>query len=472
MAHPLFLRGRAVDAVARLSVSDKLTGEHAFDVSAAGLAELEVALEAAWGARRRMAELASFERRDILAHLAVRLGERRDEIAQVLAVEGGKPVSAGRGEVERACDTCRIASEEATRIGGELLPLDVTARTRDHWGAFRRVPVGVVACITPFNFPVNLVAHKIAPAIAAGCPFVVKPASTTPRSALILGELLAETRLPPEAWSILPCGREVAAALVEDPRVAFLSFTGSAEVGWGLRAKAGKKRVALELGGNAAVIVEPDADLDDAAARITLGAFYQAGQSCISVQRIYAHERVVAALVEKLVERARAIGSGDPRRDDTVVGPLISSHDAERILRWIAEAVHAGARLLTGGTRNGNVVAPTLLDRVPCASPLLREEAFGPVAVVAPYRDFEEALELVNDSRFGLQAGLFTRDIHKIERAWRELDVGGVIVNDTSSFRADVMPYGGVKDSGLGREGLRFAIEEMTEPRMLVVRRA
>jgi acyl-CoA reductase-like NAD-dependent aldehyde dehydrogenase len=334
----------------------------------------------------------------------------------------------------------------------------------------QRVPVGPCSFITPFNFPLNLVAHKVAPALAVGCPFVLKPASLTPVGALILGELLAETDLPPGAFSILPCTRAGADRFTTDPRLRLLSFTGSAEVGWALKARAGKKKVVLELGGNAAVVVDEGVDLDDAVARIVIGAFYQSGQSCISVQRIIAHSSVYDALRDRLVAATEKLVVGDPHQEATFVGPLIAEKEARRLERDIASAVAAGGRLLTGGRREGAVLWPTLLEDVPRTEPLVAEEAFGPVAVLSRFTDFEQALASVNDSAFGLQAGVFTRDLGRAMKAWDHLEVGGVVVNDVPSFRVDHMPYGGVKDSGLGREGIRCAMEEMTEPRLLILR--
>jgi acyl-CoA reductase-like NAD-dependent aldehyde dehydrogenase len=314
------------------------------------------------------------------------------------------------------------------------------------------------------------VAHKVAPALAVGCPFILKPASATPVGALLLGEILAETDLPRGSWSILPCSRDGADLFTEHPDLALLSFTGSPEVGWALKARAGKKKVVLELGGNAAVIVDEDADLEDAVERILVGAFYQSGQSCIGVQRILVHERVNEAFKRLLVERTRQLVVGDPRREETFVGPLISERDAQRLQEWIAEAEAAGGRVLTGGGRTGACLEPTLLEAVPRELRICTQEAFGPVAVLSTFASFDEALAEVNDSAFGLQAGVFTRDLYRAQRAWDELEVGGVVVGDVPSWRVDTMPYGGVKDSGLGREGVRYAMEDMTEPRLLVVR--
>jgi acyl-CoA reductase-like NAD-dependent aldehyde dehydrogenase len=350
------------------------------------------------------------------------------------------------------------------------MSLDVSARARGYTGMWKRVAIGPCAFISPFNFPLNLAAHKVAPAIAAGCPFVLKPASTTPVGALLIGEVLAETDLPKGAFSILPGKRQDADVLATDERFRLLSFTGSPEVGWDLKARAGKKRVVLELGGNAAVVVDEDADVEDAVARIVVGAFYQSGQSCIKAQRILVHERVYDDVRDRLVDATRKLKVGAPRDEDTFIGPLITEKDAERLESWIRSAVARGARLLCGGKRTGALLEPTLLENVPKDAEIVCKEAFGPVSVLSSFARFEDALQEVNDGAFGLQAGVFTRDLYKAQRAWDELEVGGVLIGEVPSWRVDNMPYGGVKDSGFGREGPRFAIEDMTEIRMLVIR--
>lgn len=468
--YPYYLANQPVFANADLPVNDKFSGEVVTRVAMAGDAVVDVAITRAVSALEPMRALAAYERRDVLAHCVARFTERRSELAEALCIEAGKPIRDSRGEVDRLIDTFRIAAEESTRMVGEVMPLDVTARARDYRGMWKRVPVGVCSFITPFNFPLNLVAHKVAPALAVGCPFVLKPASATPVGALIVGEVLAETSLPPGAFSILPVRGENAARFVEDPRIKLISFTGSPSVGWGLKQRAGKKRVLLELGGNAAVIVDADTDLDDAVTRIVFGAFYQSGQSCISVQRILVHRSIYDAFRDKLIVATRKLVAGNPRREDTFIGPMISEAEAARLDTWIREAVSRGAKVLVGGRRNGAMLDATLLENVPKDADVCAREAFGPVAMLSPFDDFDAALDEVNDSMYGLQAGVFTRDIYKAHRAWDRLEVGGVIVGDVPSWRVDSMPYGGVKESGQGREGVRFAMEEMTETRLFVLR--
>jgi len=387
-----------------------------------------------------------------------------------LCVEAGKPINDRRGEVTRLIETFKIAAEESVRLSGTYLPLDRSPRTRNYSAVWKRVPVGACSFISPFNFPLNLAAHKIAPALAVGCPFVLKPASLTPIGALLIGETLAETDLPEGAFSILPCHRQGARLFVEDERLKLLSFTGSPAVGWDLKARAGKKKVTLELGGNAACIVDSDADIEDAVSRIIFGAFYQSGQSCIGVQRILVQQSIYEVFKEKLVTAARALKMGDPKDETVFIGPLISEKEAIRLESWISRAQENNARLLCGGQRQGNLLSATLLENVATDEPVWAQEAFGPVAVLAGFDHFDEALDMVNNSKFGLQAGIFTRDIHKINKAWDTLEVGGIVVGDVPSWRADQMPYGGIKDSGLGREGIQFAMEDMTEIRLMVMR--
>ena len=470
--YPLYLNNKAVQPNTDLVVTDKYTGEVAFRTALATPDVIDEAIAGAVRAAEPMAKLASYEKRDVLTHCVGRFQERFDELAYALCVEAGKPIADAEGEVSRLIDTFRIAAEEAVRNYGEVQPLDISARAKGYMGMWKRVPIGPCSFISPFNFPLNLAAHKIAPAIAIGCPFVMKPASMTPLGAIIMGEVLAECDILPEgAFSILPASRDGADLFTTDERLKLLSFTGSPGVGWDLKAKAGKKKIVLELGGNAAVIVDKDADLDHALARIIFGAFYQSGQSCIGVQRIIIHADIYDRFRDMLVEKTKTLVAGDPKDRSTFIGPMISEKEAARLDGWIKDAVANGAKLLVGGKRDGAMLEATLLEDVDRGAKAYREEAFGPLAILSKFTDWDAALAEVNDSKFGLQAGLFTRDLHKVLEAWDHLEVGGVVVNDVSSYRVDNMPYGGVKDSGLGREGIRFAMEDMSEIRNLVIRR-
>ncbi len=469
--YPLYLANKAEQPNTDLAVTDKFTGEVATRVAMADAVMIDRGIAAAVAAAEPMAKMAAYERQAVLAHCVRRFTERQDELAHALCIEAGKPIRDSRGEVGRLIDTFRIAAEESVRMTGEVQPLDISPRARGYQGMWKRVPIGPCSFVSPFNFPLNLAAHKIAPALAVGCPFVMKPASRTPLGAIIIGEVLAETDLPPGAFSILPAHREGADLFTTDDRLKLLSFTGSPDVGWDLKARAGKKKVVLELGGNAAVIIDKDADLDDAADRTVFGAFYQSGQSCIGVQRILVHAAVYDAFKAKLVERTRKLVAGNPAEETTFIGPMIDVKEAARLDGWIQEAVAGGASLLCGGKRDGAMLEATLLENVDRSAKLNTEEAFGPVAFFAKFDDFDAALAQVNDSKFGLQAGIFTRDLFHMLKAWDTLEVGGVVINDVPSYRVDNMPYGGVKDSGLGREGVRFAMEDMTEIRNLVIRR-
>jgi len=468
--YPYYLANKPVYANEDLEVTDKYSNKVATRVAMADAATIDIAIDAAVKAERPCAQMASYERKAVLEHCVARFKERFDELAEALCIEAGKPINDAEGEVTRLIDTFQIAAEESVRITGEVMPLDISPRARGYNGMWKRLPIGACSFISPFNFPLNLAAHKVAPAIAVGCPFVLKPASMTPIGALIIGEVLAETDLPEGAFSILPCKRDGADLFTEDNRLKLLSFTGSPGVGWNLKAKAGKKPVILELGGNAAVIVDEDADLEDAVARIIFGAFYQSGQSCIGVQRIIVHSKVYDAFKKKLVAKASTLKMGDPKDKETFIGPMISEKEAIRLQSWIEEAVAEGATLLCGGNRKANMLEATLLENVDSSSKANTEEAFGPLANLSRFDDFSEALEEVNRSQFGLQAGIFTRDLYKMQEAWDTLEVGGVVIGDVPSWRVDHMPYGGVKESGLGREGIRFAIEDMTEVKMLVIR--
>ncbi|MBX3482343.1 aldehyde dehydrogenase family protein [Phenylobacterium sp.] len=470
-SYPLYLANEAQTPNLDLEVTDKYTGKVATRVALANAAIIDAGIAATVEAAEPMARMPAYERQAVLQHCVDRFQERFDELSDALCIEAGKPIRDARGEVSRLIDTFRIAAEESVRMTGEVQPLDISPRAKGYQGMWKRVPIGPCSFISPFNFPLNLAAHKIAPAIAVGCPFVMKPASRTPLGAIIIGEVLAETNLPKGAFSILPAQRDGADLFTTDERLKLLSFTGSPGVGWDLKARAGKKKVVLELGGNAAVIVDADTDLDDAVERIIFGAFYQSGQSCIGVQRIIIHADIYDTLRDRLVARTRTLIAGDPHKEETFVGPMIDVKEAARLDSWIQAAVADGARLLCGGRRDGAMLEATLLEGVGRKAALYAEEAFGPVAILSKFTDFKDALAEVNDSKFGLQTGVFTRDLYKMLEAWDHLDVGGVVIGDVPSYRVDNMPYGGVKDSGLGREGVRFAMEDMTEIRNLVIRR-
>lgn len=469
-SYPYYLANQANYANTDLAVTNKYTGEVATRVAQADAEAIEQAIAAAADAAEPMRRLRAYQRQRVLQHCVQRFTERFEELALALCIEAGKPIRDSRGEVTRLIDTFRIAAEESVRLLGEVMPLDISPRAAEYQGMWRYVPIGPCSFIAPFNFPLNLAAHKVAPAIAVGCPFVLKPASQTPVGSLLIGEVLAETELPNGSFSVLPCSRDAAVPLTEDERFKLLSFTGSPAVGWELKRKAGKKKVVLELGGNAACIVDETADIDDAVDRLCVGAFYQSGQSCISVQRILVHDAIYEELKSKLVAKTRELRAGDPQNEDTFIGPLISTSDAERLERWIGSAVAEGAKVLCGGGRRGALMEATLLEGVKKSQALHHQEAFGPVALLGRFSDFETALQEVNDSAFGLQAGVFTRDLYRAHRAWDVLEVGGVIIGDVPSWRVDHMPYGGVKDSGLGREGVRWSMRDMAEPRLMVIR--
>ena len=425
-----------------------------------------VAAVKAFGTTRR---LPAFERQRVLRRVSQSISERKPEFARTLAQEAGKPIKAARSEVERTIFTFNVAAEESTRIYGEYLPLDWQEYTAGRWGIVRRFPLGPIAAITPFNFPLNLAAHKVAPAIAAGCSMVLKPAPQTPFSALLLAEAVQQAGWPDGGLSVLPLSNEDGGRLVSDERIKLISFTGSAAVGWQIKKNAGKKKVVLELGGNAGVIVHSDTDLAYAADRCVAGSFGYAGQTCISVQRILVERSVCGKFIDLLLTGVKQLKTGDPLDEATDLGPLIRESDAVRASDWVEEAVRGGARLLSGGQRQGALLEPTVLTGTRPEMKVNCQEIFGPVVTVEPYDDFNQALRQINNSPYGLQAAIFTRDAKLLFNAYEELEVGALIAGDVPSFRIDHMPYGGVKDSGLGREGLRYAIEEMTEPKLLVM---
>lgn len=464
-----FVHGKWMTEGDAVEVVSPYDGVLAGTIHRATATHAEAAIRAAQHAFETTRKMSSYERQNILRAISDGIARNRDEFATLMALEAGKPIRTARAEVDRAVFTFTVAAEEATRIGGEWLPLDLQPSSAGRGGIVRRFPLGPVLGITPFNFPLNLVAHKIAPAIAAGCTMVLKPAPKTPLCALRLAEIVQSAGLPDGALNVLPLMNEDAERLVTDDRLKLLSFTGSAAVGWSLKAKAGKKKVVLELGGNAAVIVHSDANVDEAAAKCVQGGFSYAGQSCISVQRIFVQREVEPQFTQKLVAGAQKLKIGDPLEESTDVGPMIDEGAARRAEEWIEEALAGGAQLLCGGKRRGALLEPAALTHTKARMNVNSKEVFAPVVVIEPYDDFDEAIRRVNDSPYGLQAGVFTSDARLFFRAFEQIEVGGVIANDVSSFRIDHMPYGGVKDSGLGREGLRYAIEDMTEPRLLVI---
>jgi glyceraldehyde-3-phosphate dehydrogenase (NADP+) len=468
--HPIYLAGQWVTSPDVLIVDDPANPATPAGATYTATAEqYEQAVEGAIAGFERMRRLSSLERSRALHHVESGLRARREEIARIITSESGKPIKDALAEVDRAILTFKLGAEEAERITGEAIPLDLNPASKGRFGITRRFPIGPVAAISPFNFPLNLAAHKISPAIAAGCSIVLKPPSRDPLTMLAVAEIIDEAGLPEGAVSILPMDRTLGDRLVEDDRFKLLTFTGSPGVGWKMKERAGRKKVVLELGGNAGAIVDATADLDWAAQRCLVGAFSYAGQVCISVQRLFVHRDVWEPFMDRFVEGAKAIAVGDPMDPETRLGPMVDLEAAQRIGRWVDEAVAAGARVLTGGTGDGQAYPATVLTDVPRDAAVCTEEAFAPIVVAAPFDDFGQVLGEVNESRFGLQAGVFTNDLAHTWQAFEELEVGGVILNDVPTYRIDHMPYGGVKDSGLGREGLRYAIEDMTELRILVL---
>jgi glyceraldehyde-3-phosphate dehydrogenase (NADP+) len=456
---PFYLAGKPTTSDNVLDVTNPFDNSRVGRTWLAGDAAFDRAADAAVAAAPAMRRLPAFERAAILMRASHEILARKDLIAQALAGEAGKPIKDARIETERAAMTFHVAAEEARRLGGDLVPMDLAPHGVDRFAVVKRVPVGPVAAISPFNFPLNLTAHKIAPAIAAGNPIVLKPATKTPLSAITLADIVVQAR-------------KTGDRLVTDERFKLLTFTGSSAVGWDMKARAGKKRVILELGGNAGVIVDDSADVELAAARVAAGGFAFAGQSCISVQRVYVHAQVFDDFATRLVKLVAALKVGDPMDPSTDVGPMIEEGEAERVDTWVREAVLSGARVLTGGTRlGGPLYAPTVLTDVPRDARVCAQEVFAPLVGLFKVKSFDEALVEVNHSTYGLQAGVFTADLESTMRAFDTLEVGGVIVNDVPTWRIDHMPYGGVKDSGLGREGPKYTIEEMTEPRLLVINR-
>jgi acyl-CoA reductase-like NAD-dependent aldehyde dehydrogenase len=467
----IVLGGAQVETGETYEVRSPYDGAPVAIVHRAGPAEVERAIAGAVAAFETTRQLPSWRREQVLEDVAAGITARREELARTIALEAGKPIKTARVEADRAAYTFRVAAEESKRIYGELVPLDWLPGNDRREAQIRRVPLGPVAGISPFNFPLNLVAHKVAPALAAGNPILLRPASQTPVSSLILGRIVLEAGWPEDAIAVLPCSTETARPLVEDDRIKLLTFTGSPAVGWGLKTRAGRKRVTLELGGNAAVIVHEDADVAYAAERVAWGGFAFAGQTCISVQRVFVHETVYEAFAAELVRHVEALKVGDPLDEETDLGPLIDQANADRVEEWLDEARAAGATVLTGGEREGNLWRPTVLADAGEELRISCEEAFAPVVGLTRYDDVHEAIAAAGRSEFGLQAGIFTHDMRVVDEAFERIDVGGLMVNDVSTFRIDHMPYGGVKASGFGREGLRYAIEEMTELKLLTTNR-
>lgn len=469
--YPIYIANMPVATKAKLDVLDKYSLEKVARVGIASPRDIEKAIKAAVDAKPLMAALPAWKRAEILMACVDAFTKRHEELAQSLCVEAGKPISDARVEATRLIDTFRIAAGEATRINGEQIEMEVSPRAEGLRAMTRRVPLGVLSFITPFNFPLNLVAHKVAPAIAAGCPFILKPSEKTPLGALIIADVLSKLELPKGAFSVFACSIDDAKPLIEDDRIAMLSFTGG-QVGWKLKSQAGRKAVTLELGGNAACIVDsdPGAALDHVVERIASGAYYQSGQSCISVQRVLVHDDLYDALKRKLRAKVKTLKMGNPHVSTTFIGPMIDEAAAQRVEQWVKDARKGGAKLLVGGERKGHMLPAQLLENVPDDSQLAREEAFGPVCYLERFSDFDDALRRVNASDYGLQAGVFTGSLVNAMKAWDVLDVGGVVIGDVPSIRVDNMPYGGVKGSGIGLEGVKYAIQEMTRPRLLLLR--
>ena len=464
----LLVDGEWVETGDWLEVRSPYSGEVIGRVPKAGAAEARRAIDAA---EQAMADpLPAHKRAEILVRVAGYLGKRHDEVAQTISAEAGKPMKAARVEAARAMSTYTFAAVEARKLAGDMVPMDASQAGEGKLAFTLRRPIGVVGAISPFNFPLNLVAHKIAPALAAGCPVVLKPASQTPLSALLLAELEQEAGLPPGWLNVLTGpAAEIGDVLVEDERVKLITFTGSSRVGWALRERAARKKVALELGNATPVIVEADANLEEAATKLAANGFSFAGQSCISVQRIYVQRDAYDGFLERFLPKVEALQAGDPADEDTDLGPVIDDDAHERILEWIEEARSLGATVLSGGEADGPVVRPTVIAGAPADAKVSCEEVFGPVVTVSAYDSFDEAIRLANGTRFGLQAGIFTADVRRALDAAQRLDFGGVTVNEAPTFRADQMPYGGVKDSGTTREGPAYAVREMTEERLVVL---
>lgn len=468
--HKIFIGGQWRETATPVNVTNPFDGSVVGVTYLASRSDIEDAVASAVKAFEALKRMAAHERAALIGRVIEGLGARADELARIISLESGKPIRDARAEVKRAVGTFQIALEEAKRPQGSVVPVDIAPGSEGRLAIVRRFPVGPVLAICPFNFPLNLVVHKVAPAFACGNPVIVKPAPKTPITALILAEIIEEAGCVKGAVSVVPCTNEEAERLVLDERIKKLSFTGSAAVGWRLKSKAGTKRVTLELGGNAGVIVHSDADLEYASARCASGAFLYAGQVCISVQRVYVQKDVFERFKELFLGHCSGLKLGDPLDETTDIGPMIDEGACARSEQWVKEAVSAGAKLLLGGRSTGRFFEPTVLTGTSPSMKVCSEEVFAPIVSIEPYEAFEDAVDMVNGSLYGLQAGVFTKDISRIMHAYERLDVGGVIANDIPTYRTDNMPYGGVKMSGFGREGVRYAIEEMTEPRLLVIK--
>jgi len=465
----LFINGNWESSGEKLTIRSPFDEEIVGETFKAGPAEIERAIQAAESGFKLMRTMPVFERAEKLQKVADGIRKNHEEFAQILSAEAGKPIKTARGEVSRAIFTFTDAAEETKRIRGEQLPLDLEPAAAGRWALVQRFPIGPILGISPFNFPLNLVCHKVAPALASGNSIILKPASQTPMSALRLAQEIDKAGFPAGALNVLPMDSGQAHLLVKDERLKMLTFTGSPLVGWALKNQCGRKKIALELGGNAGVIIDHDADIAFAAERCVLGAFSYAGQSCISVQRIYVHSSIHERFMDLFLKKVSALKCGDPADESTDIGPMIQPREAERVSQWISEAVSNGAKILTGGKREGNIFLPTVMTNVDPELKVSCQEVFAPLAVVYTFDKVEEAIKEVNNSDFGLQAGLFTNDAKAIFTAYKELEVGGVVIGDVPTWRIDHMPYGGTKLSGMGREGVRYAIEEMTEPKLLVM---
>lgn len=470
--YQMFVCSEAKDSTAHIDVHDKYTLKTVSRVAMATTQVIEEAIEGALNVAPAMAAMPSYERKAVLQYVVCELQRLAEEIARIITTESGKPIKDSRSEVQRTIDTFQVAAEETTRIFGECIPLDISPPNKGLQGLVKKYPIGAVSMISPWNFPLNLVAHKVAPALAVGCPFVLKPSSRTPISALMLGQILASCKsLPKGAFSILPCSREDSDALTTDDRLKLLTFTGSGNSGWNMKAKAGKKKVVMELGGNSPCIVEDVVpDLQGTVERLVQGGFYQSGQSCIHMQRLYVRQQLYSQVQGALVDAVKKLKMGNPHEEDTFIGPIISESAAKSIEDRIQDAVKMGGRIIVGGKRNGAFIEPTILEDVPLEAEVRNEEIFGPVVLMYSYRDFKEAVHEANNTHYGLQAGVFTTDVNKAFYALDHLQVGGVCLNDSPGKRVDSQPYGGVKDSGIGREGVRYAMEDMLVTKVLVMK--